>query len=191
MKVRDTPQINLSTEVGGPPRSTQETQTYSGYITELKSQMETVHSHVRRHLNVSSRRQKKDHDTRISLHNYKTGDLVYCFDSTKVKGKSPKLKCDMWKGPFIITDKMSDLLFKIWKPKSKVKVIHHDRLKYYTSDVIPEWVKKTKGHVNRRNDNSRSYATSASKNSHNVSSHSTLAAPRRNYRIKQKPHRFR
>ena len=37
--------------------------------------------------------------------------------------------------------KFSDLLFEIQgKPGSKSKLVHHDRLKSYHADVLPDWL---------------------------------------------------
>ncbi len=53
-------------------------------------------------------RERRDYDTCISINNYKVGDLVYALHSTKMVGKSYKLKSDRWKGPLVIVRKISD-----------------------------------------------------------------------------------
>ena len=66
------------------------------------------------------------------------GDLVYCLDKTKAVGRSKKLEPIIWQGPFVVSRKISDLLFEI-KTQKKLKSVHHDKLKRFTSDIIPAW----------------------------------------------------
>ena len=59
-------------------------------------------------------------------------------DKSKVVGRSKKIDPDIWKGPFKIIRKISDLLFELkGKPGTKVKIVHHDRLKPYVSRQTP------------------------------------------------------
>ena len=113
------------------------------YVSDLRDKMSVVFSHVREHLQKAQILQKKDYDSRIALKTYKVGDAVYVLDSTKQIGLSPKLKLDRWKGPCVIIRKISDLLFEIKSSsKSKSKIIHHNRLKPYVDDKLPEWADK-------------------------------------------------
>ena len=84
---------------------------------------------------------KRNYDTRISQNTYKVNDLVYCLDQTKVKGCCKKIDPQIWKGPFVIEKKYSDLLFEVHgKPGSRSKLVHHDRLKPYRSESLPDWL---------------------------------------------------
>ena len=124
----------------GCPRYSQESNTHD-FVINLKEKFVKIYQIARSNIGRSSERQKRDYDTRISENAYKIGDLVYCLDSSKVVGKSPKLKAEIWKGPYVITRKISDLLFEITgPPKTRAKIIHHDRLKQYQCDIIPQWV---------------------------------------------------
>ena len=68
-------------------------------------------------------RLKRDYDTRISQHNYEVGDLVYCVDLTKSVGHCKKIDPNIWRGPFVIVRKFSDLLFEIQgKPGTRSKL---------------------------------------------------------------------
>ena len=71
---------------------------------------------------------------------FNAGDLVYCLDKTRKKGLSPKLNSDKWQGPFVVVRKITELLFEIKQNKSQSKVVHHDRLKPYLSNDLPDWV---------------------------------------------------
>ena len=72
-------------------------------------------------------RQKRDFDLKLKTQSYEVGDLVYKLDSTEKVGQSPKLQKD-WKGPFLIVEVVSPLLFRI-ADRKKTHVLHHDRLK--------------------------------------------------------------
>ena len=97
---------------------------------------------AREHISDAQERQKKNYDARLSINNFRAGDLVYYLDSTKRKGLSPKLNPHKWIGPCVIITRLSDLVFELRsKQTGKTKVLHHDRLKPYTSAEVPSWVK--------------------------------------------------
>lgn len=111
------------------------------YVCDLWNTMYEIQKHVRQHLGIAAEKQKRDHDTRVSLGSYNVGDLVYYLDSSRKIGLSPKLKREPWKGPYVVSKKLSDLLYEIsGSQKNKRRVMHHDRLKPYLSDSIPDWV---------------------------------------------------
>ena len=113
----------------------------SEYVCYLWNSMCEIQQYVREHLGIAAERQKRDYDMRISINSYKVGDLVYYLDSKKKIGLNPKLKREPWKGPFVVMRKISDLLYEISGPtESKKRVMHHDRLKPYYCDTIPDWV---------------------------------------------------
>lgn len=62
-------------------------------------------------------------------------------DLTKTVGHCKKFDPGIWQGPFIIVRKFSDLVFEIQgKSGSKSKLVHHERLKSYHADVLPDWL---------------------------------------------------
>ena len=99
-----------------------------------------VHEIARSHVQRCTERQNRDYDTRTATATYKVGDLVYYTDETKTVGKSPKLQRKL-SGPYVVVRKLSDLVYEL-KPGLKVncKRRHHDKLKMYCSDQIPDWV---------------------------------------------------
>ncbi len=134
--------IPIQLVMGGVTSDTEENgDNTAEFVTKLKDKMLRVHELCREHLQKSLERERRDYDTRISINNYEVGDLVYALDSTKTVGKSYKLKSDRWKGPLVIVRKISDLLFEVrGPPKTKPKVLHHDRLKPYLSEDRPPWI---------------------------------------------------
>jgi hypothetical protein len=111
----------------------------SEYAENLKSKLENIYSLARTCTKSTIKRQKRDYDSRINTNSYKIGDLVYCLDKSKTVGRSKKLEPVIWQGPLIITRKFSDLLFEIKSNVKKPKIVHHDRLKPYNSNIIPDW----------------------------------------------------
>ena len=120
------------------------------YIALLRQKQELIFDLVRDNLAKAGQRQKRNHDVRLSVNNYKIGDLVYVMDSTKKKGKSPKLNPFKWLGPCVVTKKFNDLLFEIASKKTgKRRVLHHDRLKPFLSDTVPAWVSELQKKVSQ------------------------------------------
>lgn len=110
------------------------------YVIGLKDKMSKIYELARNNLHKNANRQKRDYDTRIQKINYTEGDLVLCWDKSKIKGRCKKIDPCIWKGPFVISKKISDLLFMIrLGPTSKTKIVHHDRLKPYTGKQVPQW----------------------------------------------------
>ncbi|KAJ8022054.1 hypothetical protein HOLleu_39434 [Holothuria leucospilota] len=126
----------------------EEVPNFGEFAHELNETMCTVYDIVRENLGKRGNRQKRDYDVKIAHNNYNVGDLVYYRNDAKYKGLSPKLNPNKWFGPCVVTKKFSDLLFEI-KPnaKAKVKVLHHDRLKPYLSDVIPDEIRRLQERV--------------------------------------------
>ncbi|MES9883466.1 MAG: reverse transcriptase domain-containing protein [Sedimenticola sp.] len=136
-------EVNLPVHflVGSAPHRNSAGKTYCDYVVILEEKMSKIYNLVRHKLKVNAERQKQSYDTRISTHNYEVGDLVYCVDTTRKIGRSPKLKRYIWRGPMIIVRKISDLLFEVKsKPKAKTKILHHDRLKLFCGQTIPQWI---------------------------------------------------
>lgn len=125
----------------GKPESNVNDEYTSEYVEGLKLKLDKIHDWARQNLNLSSKNMKRRYDCQSNAQNYKTGDLVWLFNPTRTKGRCPKLQRP-WVGPFTVTHKISDILFRIQRsPHSKPKVVHHDRLKPYLGENIPDWFK--------------------------------------------------
>ena len=113
------------------------------HAADIVATMKQASRIARENISEAKGRQKKNYDARLSVNNFQVGDLVYFLDSTKQKGRSPKLNPNKWIGPCVVVQKLSDLIFEIRsKQIGKTKVLHHDRLKPYTSVDVPSWVAK-------------------------------------------------
>ena len=74
------------------------------------------------------------------MKNYNLGDAVYLYNPSRKKGVSPKLQ-SFWEGPYLIIEKLSDLVYKIQSaPSAKTRIIHHDRLKP-CFEKVDSWLK--------------------------------------------------
>ena len=50
-----------------------------------------------------------------------------------------------WEGPYTVTKAINDVVYRIQlTPRSKPKVVHHNRLWEYTGDNKPNWFKNSK-----------------------------------------------
>ncbi|KAK3753675.1 hypothetical protein QZH41_003322 [Actinostola sp. cb2023] len=87
-------------------------------------------------------RQKRYYDHRGVHHNsFNRGDPVWLHNPKRKKGRCPKLQNDVYEGPFLVIDRLDDLTYRIQKaPKAKAKVVHHNRLKPYEGDNVPDWL---------------------------------------------------
>lgn len=122
------------------------------YVCDLWNKMSDIQEYVRMHLGIAAEKQKRDYDTRVSSKSYAVGDLVYYLDSSRKIGLSPKLRSQPWKGPLVVKKKLSDLLFElVGQQMSKARIVHHDRLKPYHSDLVPDWVPSIRKSVLQEN----------------------------------------
>ena len=159
---------------GGPPRTNNSASVNeSEYVIGLKDRMDRAFAIVQENLRKVARRQKKDYDTRISMRMYDVGDLVYFLDSTRKIGKSPKLKSHKWRGPCVVLRRLSDLIYEIRaQQKGRAKILHHDRLKPFLSEEIPEWTRQLSLSLKKDKDQS---PMKDSKPKSNSRLHSTVA----------------
>ena len=105
--------------------------------------MEECYDVARRYLKKSSEEQKRRYDTKIKEHPYQPGDLVYRKNPNTKKLETP------WHGPYVVIQKLSDILFRI-TGKTRSVVIHHDQLKPYPCEYVPRWAKKIQQDIKKR-----------------------------------------
>jgi hypothetical protein len=109
-------------------------------VDKLGQDMEWVHAMAREHMKIRSDRQKRNYDLKANFVQYEPGGVVWMHNPARKVGVSPKLS-KAWEGPFLVTHKLSDVTYRIQRgPKSKLKVVHFDRLKPYTGSSKPEWM---------------------------------------------------
>ncbi|CAC5419025.1 unnamed protein product [Mytilus coruscus] len=90
-------------------------------------------------------RQKRDYDLNSNCKVYEVGDIVFKIDSARKIRVCPKLKVP-WKGPFVVAEIKSHVLYKIRNKKTS-EVIHHDRLKLSQIRDLPVWTQRLKKRI--------------------------------------------
>jgi hypothetical protein len=64
---------------------------------------------------------------------------VWYYQYQRKVGLNPKLQ-RTWHGPFVGIERLNDVMYRIkLSPKSKPKVVHHDKLKPYVGENRPTW----------------------------------------------------
>ena len=153
------------------------------HAVELVAAMTDASKLARDHLGRARERQKKDYDARISVNNFKVGDFVYYVDSTRKKGLSPKLNPHKFVGPCVVVRIHNDVIFEIrTSAKCKGRTLHHDRLKPYINNDIPQWAMNLSERVKISDPNKRQTGTQT-----NVKD---IMTPRRSARTRRPPDRL-
>ena len=135
--------LPLQAYTGLPPQSNfncTESEDYQSYVQELKVQLEDVHNQARIHLKKKTQYQKRHYDLQAKRRTFSVGDAVWVHDPSRRLGVCSKL-APQWKGPFIVTKKIDDLIFLVKNSSTATaKAIHIDRLTAYHGTKIPPWL---------------------------------------------------
>ena len=108
----------------------------NNYVDSLRERLSLAHDYAREQLKRSALRQKRYYDCHSSSRGFEKGQLVWLLCPHKKIGISPKLQ-RFWQGPFLIIEKVGDILYRIQQsPKSSTKLVHVDRLKICEGEVI-------------------------------------------------------
>ena len=111
----------------------------SEYVHDLQNKLETVHEMARQNMNISSDLMKRNYDHKIHHKLYSRGEPVWYYQYQRKVGLNPKFQRP-WHGPYVVIDRINDVLYRIkLGPKSKPKVVHHDKLKPYVGENPPNW----------------------------------------------------
>ena len=110
------------------------------YVSNLQDKLILVHDHVRQRSKIVSDRVKVRYDKIINSEGFNEDDLVLLYNPQRRKGLSPKLQCN-WEGPYKIVNRINDVVYRIRScqtKRSKMKVVHLERLAKYGSGVVPD-----------------------------------------------------
>merc|ERR1712198_356079 len=103
--------------------------------------MEKAHDVVREKLKSKAVKQKDKYDVRAYSHKYQAGNIVWYRDESTRLGECPKLK-PCYIGPCVILKSYPTHDYLIQKEaKGKGVVVHHDKLKPYSGNKPPSWIK--------------------------------------------------
>lgn len=109
------------------------------YVLDLQENLREIHDLAREHLRGAAERQQKIYDGTVRNQNYSVGNLVWRNQKKNIPGRKSKI-ARHWTGPWIIIEKLSDILFRIKFSKNSVPVIvHGDNLKPYLGQRVIDW----------------------------------------------------
>ena len=129
---------HLLVETPEPDRSQDSTDLT--FVAGLEKQFHEAHELAREQLKKSHVHQKKEYDRGAHTKEWSVGKAVWLFNPTKQVGKSPKLTIFWEEDPYIIIEKVNDVVMKIQKGRRhKPRVVHVDRLKLVTGPVDTSW----------------------------------------------------
>ena len=112
----------------------------SEYAYQLEKQLVSIHDVARKHIQLASNRMKRYYDREVNFTEYNVADAVWFHYPVRKPGVSLKFQRP-WKGPYVVIEKINDILYKIQlSPQAKPKVFHYDRLKKYLGENKPTWI---------------------------------------------------
>jgi hypothetical protein len=136
-------EMTLPVDLTSTPVETAEDQDAScttDYAQGLRKKIRAAHERARRELKLAATRQKRNYDKGVVNSPILAGTFVWLHNEIRRKGQCPKLQFK-WDGPYLVTAKLSDVVFRIQKsPQSKPRVVHYDRLKPYNGARLTNWL---------------------------------------------------
>ena len=106
------------------------------YVSNLQIKIKHAYSLVEENLHKAAVRQKKQYDMNVKAFDYSVGDLVWRNQKQALPGVKTKIKRH-WTGPWKITQKLCDVLFRIQNARNTPSVvIHGDNLKKYYGEKL-------------------------------------------------------
>jgi hypothetical protein len=113
---------------GAPPDKERPTTVHA---VELVDHLHDIDDYARRHLKLASNWMKTRFDKVANCAGYHEGDWVWLYRPIRTKKKSPNLQSS-WDGTYKIITRINDVVYRIQKtPRSRMMVVHLDRLANY------------------------------------------------------------
>ena len=131
-------EVNTPADIMFPSRNSGPDEGTDKYVKDLVQNMKEAHETARRTLKTSQKRMKTKYDLRVLQRSFQEGGVVYLLDTASVKGKCRKL-LPPWKGPAIITKKVTSALFRV-KLRNALFSVKHDRIKPCRDRTLPNWI---------------------------------------------------
>ncbi|XP_071486574.1 uncharacterized protein [Diadema antillarum] len=135
-------ELFLPVDVLLPPVESVETED-TDYAKRLRDNLTETHERrARDKLKLSHDRQTRGYDRNTQLNGHNVGDWVWLSGIPRKRGVCPKLVYK-WDGPFLVTHKLSDVVYRIRKnERSQPKVVHLHRLKLYCGPRLQNWLNR-------------------------------------------------
>ena len=115
------------------------------FVQKTEERLREIHQATRDALKAQQRRQKNDYEFRVFSARYEVGDAVFIVNSAAKIGQCRKLT-SLWKGPFLVTKVISEILYEVASAK-KTMVVHHDRMKKCTDIALPLWLTRKRARL--------------------------------------------
>lgn len=97
-----------------------------------------IHHFAHQHEKVASNRIRNHYDQLANVAGFQEGNRVWLYRPTRKRGKSPKLQT-CWEGPYLITTQINAVIYWIQQhPRTKMMVVHLDRLVPYLGGTRDE-----------------------------------------------------
>ncbi|CAC5382314.1 unnamed protein product [Mytilus coruscus] len=104
------------------------------YAVTLEDNLRKAQRFARENLGVEAKRQKSIYDRNVKSKTYEVGDRVWRNQKKNIPGQKAKI-ARHWTGPWIIIEKMSDIIFRLkFSKNSNPVTVHGDNLKPYIGD---------------------------------------------------------
>lgn len=140
--------LPLQAMIGRPPPETIDNVDGDTYVQTLRDKLVEAHTLGRIHLRKAAVYQKKHYDTKAKRKSFAQGQLVWLHDPSRKIGVCSKLR-NHWKGPFVITRVLDDLICLVKQGvKQRAKAYHIDRLWPYEGRHIPTWITRESRKLN-------------------------------------------
>ena len=120
--------LPLQATIGRPTSNEATESDVDSYVQKLHDKLVGAHTLGWKNLGKAASYQKKHYNTKARLKTFSQGQLVRLHDPTRKVGVCSKLR-KHWKGPFIVTRVLDDLICLIKQgTKQRAKAYHTDRL---------------------------------------------------------------
>jgi hypothetical protein len=134
--------------------------THEHCVTLLAKRLHEANKAAGQHSKLSHETAKRYYDRQTKLECFKKGDLVYIHDPTYKRSKARKFSYQ-YKGPFVIEQKISSLIYRVRMADGTSAVIHVNRLKRAheatrSEDVVPLGNRQTRKKELRNSDDTAS-----------------------------------
>ena len=124
----------------GKPETELEGISHEGFVENKIRKMHEAYALVRKHLQQSANRAKRNYDMRVRPQEYSVGDWVFYYSPRKYVGKSPKWQ-QMYSGPYLVVKQLGPVNFVLQLSKrSSPFVVHIDKIKSCRGDTPTSWL---------------------------------------------------
>ena len=124
----------------------------TNYVADLRDKIESTHRQVRESIKLAQKRQRVNYDCRMKDASFKEGDEVLLRNHHVKPGEVSKFH-QPWKGPYLVTQKISEVNYRIvdrGKRNGKAKVVHLNNIKPFHSRADGEETDTKKATAKRK-----------------------------------------